>query len=223
MSEREEDCIAEPLDKSLCKLSKFYRDNFIPAYADVIVVKNFKPEEILLEIENILSHFVQILNPGIDSDQKKENINRARGHIERATLDCLKIVWTEQSKNLSKINGDDLARRYCINMPEHEFVRNYEEYNGLLASARLIEMNSVGTSHAETIVAYRRAIELAKILSEHIDYSKLNSFNAFRKIFSAKTNLVSFFLGVAASLVATYLWGVNIYNWINYILGVLHI
>lgn len=223
MSESETDCIEEPLDKSLCKLSKFYRDNFIPAYADVIVVTNFKPEEILLEIENILSHFIQILNPEIDSGQKSENINRARGHIERATLDCLKIVWTEQSKNLSQINSDDLARRYCINMPEHEFVRDYEEYNGLLARARLIEMNSIGTSHTETIVAYRRAIELAKIMSEHIDYNKLNSFKAFRKIFSAKTNLVSFLLGVAASLVATYLWGVNIYNWINYIIGLFHI
>lgn len=221
MSEREEDCIAEPLDKSLCKLSKYYRDNFIPAYADVIVITNYKPEEILLEIENILSHFIQILNPGIDSGQKSENINRARGHIERATLDCLKIVWTEQSMNLSKINSDDLARRYCINMPEHEFVRNYEEYNGLLAKARLLEMNSVGTSHTETIVAYRRAIELAKIMSEHIDYNKLNSFNAFRKILSAKTNLFSFILGVVASLVATYLWGVNIYNGINYIRGLL--
>jgi hypothetical protein len=221
MSESEKNCIAEPLDKSLCKLSKFYRDNFIPAYADVIVITNYKPEEILLEIENILSHFIQILNPGIDSVQKSENINRARGHIERATLDCLKIVWTEQSMNLSKINSDDLARRYCINMPEHEFVRTYEEYNGLLAKARLLEMNSIGTSHTETIVAYRRAIELAKIISEHIDYNKLNSFNAFRKILSAKTNLVSFLLGVVASLVATYLWGVNIYNGLNYVRGLL--
>jgi hypothetical protein len=216
-----ENCVAEPLLKRLCGLSKYYRDNFIPAYADLIVVVNAKPIEILLEIENVLSHFIQILNPEIDHDQKNENIDKARGHVERATLDCLKIVWTEKSKLLSRINSDELARRYCINMPEQDFVRNYEEYKELLAKARLIEMNSVGTSHEETIEAYKRAIELAKNLSSHIDYNKLNSFNAFRKIINAKTSLVSFLLGVSSSLVACYIWGVNIHNSINYIRGLL--
>jgi len=211
MPETKDDCVVEPLTKRLCQLSKYYRENFIPAYADLIVVVNAKPVEILLELENILSHFIQILNPEIKQDQKIENIDKAKGHIERATLDCLKIVWTEKSKLLTNINNDDLVRRYCINMPEYEFVKNYEEYKELLAKARLIEMNSVGTSHEETIEAYKRAIELAKILSEHIDCNKLNSFNAFRKIISAKTNVVSFILGVAASLVASYIWGVDIH------------
>ncbi len=201
-----DNCINDQQLKGLCDLSKYYRDEFIPAYADVVVYLSAKPDETLLEIENILSHVFQVLNPELNDVKKTENIEKAKGHIERATLDCLKIIWGDIGELLQDVNNDEELRRYCINMPEHEFKRKVLEYNALLAEARLIEMESIGKSHDDTIIAYKRAIGLAKELLIAIDNGKIDSFAAFRKLFNIKSNALSFILGVLASIVATILW-----------------
>jgi len=86
-------CLNDAQVAGLCNLAKYYREEFIPAYADVVVYLSAKPDETLLEIENIFSHVFQILNPELIDTKKMENIEKAKGHLERATLDCLKIIW----------------------------------------------------------------------------------------------------------------------------------
>lgn len=179
---------------------------FLPAYADAVVYLSAKPDETLLEIENILSHVFQILNPEFDDSKKAENIGKAKGHLERATLDCLKIIWGDIGQTLRDINGDDDLRKYCVNMSEAEFKQKVTEYYNLLSEARLIEMRSIGKTHEDTIIAYRRAIRLAKELLDVIDQNKISSFRPFRRIINIKSNIFSFILGVLASLAATVLW-----------------
>ncbi len=200
------DCVDNTHVVQLCDLAKYYRDEFIPAYADVVVYLSAKPDETLLEIENILSHVFQVLNPELSDKRKTENIEKAKGHLERATLDCLKIIWGSIGELIADINDDGDRKRYCVNLSESDFNRKVTEYNGLLAEARLIEMNSVGKTHDDTIKAYKRAIQLAKELVVAMDEAKMDSFASFRRIINIKSNTLSFVLGVLASLVATYLW-----------------
>lgn len=199
-------CIDETHAVGLCNLAKYYREEFIPAYADVVVYLSAKPDETLLEIENILSHVFQVLNPELIETKKIENIEKAKGHLERATLDCLKIIWGDIGEHIQHINEDDNLRRYCVNMSENDFKRKVIEYNTLLAEARLIEMKSIGKTHDDTIKAYKKAIQLAKELLLAIDDGKMDSFSSFRKIINMKSNILSFILGILASLVASYLW-----------------
>ncbi|MCX6672703.1 MAG: hypothetical protein NTY37_02870 [Methanothrix sp.] len=203
---KSENCITDSDVKALCDLSEYYRDEFIPAYADAVVYLSAKPDETLLEIENILSHVFQILNPEFDASKKAENIGKAKGHLERATLDCLKIIWGDIGELLRDINGDDNLRKFGVNMSETEFKEKVVEYHNLLSEARLVEMRSIGKSHGDTIIAYKRAIGLAKELLDVIDQGKINSFRSFRKVINIKSNTLSFILGVLASLIATYIW-----------------
>ncbi len=71
-------CINEQQIEGLCKLAKYYREEFVPAYADVVVYLCAKPDETLLEIENILSHVFQVLNPELIDEKKAENIDKSK-------------------------------------------------------------------------------------------------------------------------------------------------
>lgn len=210
-------CIDEQILKKLCELAEYYRNDFLPVYADYVVLLKYKPEEVLSEIENILSHIIKVLLTEVDAPKKNENIEKARAHIDRAILDCLKGEWIEQSEFLSNINGDEHLRRHCTNLPDHEFVGKYVEYNELLKEARRIELNSVGVNHQETIKAYKRAIELSKELIKQVDPSKIDSFERLRRIIFIKLNIYSFFIGVLASLMASYLWKNGFDLWTMYI------
>lgn len=202
----DKNCIDDAHVIGLCNLAKYYRDEFVPAYADVVVFETAKPDETLLELENILSHVFQVLNPELNDTKKTENIEKAKGHLERATLDCLKIIWGDVGELIQDINEDEDERRYCVNLSEADFKRKVAEYYELLAEARLIEMQSIGKTHDDTIKAYKRAIQLAKELLLSIDDAKIDNFASFRRIIKMKSNALSFVLGVLASLVASYLW-----------------
>lgn len=220
-SPEKDPCIDEKILKRLCELAEYYRNEFLPVYADYVILLKYKPEEVLSEIENILSHVIKVLLTEVDAPKKNENIEKARAHIDRAILDCLKGEWIEQSEFLSSINGDEHLRRHCTNLPEHEFVGKYVEYNELLKEARRIELNSVGVNHQDTIKAYKRAIELSKELINQVDPSKISSFERLRRIISIKLNLYSFLIGVFASLMASYLWTNGSYLWTTYIKSLL--
>ena len=127
-------------------------------------------------MENVLSHVMQMLNLELDSARKEENIHKANGHLERATLDCLKIIWGSVGEHLQRICGDEELRTKCIKISDSEFTKKVIEYENLLCEARRIEMKSIGKTHGETIIAYRRAIELAKEIMKAIDCEKIKSY-----------------------------------------------
>lgn len=209
----------DPPVEALLDLFKYYREEFIPAYADLAVYLGAKPDETLLEIENILSHVARCFDPAQDEITKLKNVEKAKRHLERATLDCVKIIWVDISETLDSVNNDETLRRYCVNMPEHEFAKKYMEYQDLLTQARLTEMNSVGVSPLESVYEYKRALELGKYLIRNIDNSKVKHFKEYRKIIMLKTHFISFLLGFVASLLATWACGFGLRECMDYLQG----
>lgn len=203
------DGISQSEDRPVNRLYEFfeyYRSEFIPAYADVLAFLNKKPDETLYEIEQMLSHIDKVFDPTLDEKLRIANVDKAIGHLERAILDCVKIIWIEINNKIDLIYNDTPRRRYCVNMSESEFTKKYLEYNELLSAARRTELESVGISPSKSIPEYKKAILLGKELLESIDSDKLNNFSFFSRILSLKSHAISFALGCAASLFATYLY-----------------
>lgn len=60
----------------------FYRDVFILAYSDLVTFIGEKPEQIVTEIENALSHVAQYHNSNISKSEKTENVKKAHNHFK---------------------------------------------------------------------------------------------------------------------------------------------
>lgn len=71
----------------------FYRETFLPAYSDVVGTIVKKPKQIQTELENTLAHIAQYFNPNLNADTRENNAKKAYDHLQRATLDCYKILW----------------------------------------------------------------------------------------------------------------------------------
>jgi len=203
----------------LYELFNYYRDEFLPVYADVVVYLAYKPDAVRMEIENVLSHVAKVFDPKLDDITKNANLEKAKRHLDRAILDCVKITWIELSQYLDQINSDESLRRYCVNMPEHEFVKKYTEYLDLLAKARVTEMTHVGVTPLKSINEYKQAIRLGKELTGHIDNSKVKSFVPFKNKTNMVSIIVSFFSGVVASLVATWMCGCSLSDCVDLLRG----
>lgn len=193
--------------KELAGFFELYRAEFIPVYADVIAFLDDKPDETLYEIEQILSHIDKIFDPKLDEQTRLKNVDKAVGHLERAILDCVKILWIEINRKVDLIYKDASRRKYCVNMSESEFTKKYIKYNKLLSAARRTELESAGISPSKSIPEYKNAIQLGKELLESIDDDKLNNFCLFSHVLMFKSQVAAFILGCAASLLASYLYG----------------
>lgn len=199
------------VEDALEDLFHFYRDDFLRAYADVVAYLADKPKQVLLEIENAFSHTTQAFNPKLYGDQKLENIRKAKNHLARATLDSYKLTWVEMDSRIKKLNNNENMRRYCVNMPEHEFLKKYSEFKDALRAARLEELKQVGVDPLASLEKYEKALQLGKEVEMYIDDSKIYQFNHFKNILNAKVHVISFLLGVIASIVGGYMY-VHFFN-----------
>lgn len=193
--------------QELAQFFERYRAEFVPVYADVVAFLDDKPDETLYEIEQMLSHIDKVFDPQLDEQTRLKNVDKVVGHLERATLDCVKILWIEINRKIDLIYKDTSRRRYCVNMSESEFTRKYMQYNKLLSAARRIELESAGISPSKSIPEYKKAIQLGKELLESIDEDKLNDFSLFSRALMWKSQAIAFVLGFVASLLASYLYG----------------
>ena len=67
-------------------LFNLYNDNFKPVYADLVGYIGDKPFDVLVELENALSHIFVVFDPNAPAEIKKENLEKAYNHILRTTL-----------------------------------------------------------------------------------------------------------------------------------------
>ena len=93
---------------------KFYKEVFLPVYADVVIFLNDKPIQILVEIENIFSHLMIFFDKKNPRDERIDNLNKAYNHLLRVTLDSYKILWVEISKFIDSLVSDEEKRKFVI-------------------------------------------------------------------------------------------------------------
>ncbi len=93
-------------DSLLDLYRNFYFSSFLPAYADLTGYTLKKHDTVLFSIDSAHSHLMQYLSPDLDLDVREQNLRKAQGHIERATLDCYKLLWLFVEEDLTSLMGD---------------------------------------------------------------------------------------------------------------------
>lgn len=105
---------------------------------------------------------MQYLSPDLDTNAREQNLIKAKGHIERATLDCYKLLWLFVEGDLTSLMGDAEKRVLCVNMAESDLVSKYHEALAKILDSRHCELQNVGINLIDTIEKYRAAIEVTK-------------------------------------------------------------
>ena len=75
-----------------------------------------------------------------------------------------------------------------------------------MRAARLEELKQVGVDPLASLEKYEKALQLGKEVEMYIDDSKIYQFNHFKSILDVKVHIVSFLLGVIASMVGGYMY-----------------
>lgn len=181
----------------------YHQDAFKGIYADLVAVLGNKPSQIAFELEAVLSHLAVAKT---DPDHEEENLKKSLHHLQRASLDASKMLWLEFRNRLDVYMKDSDIRKFCINSPEAEFVKLYENAEKLALEARRTEIKNVGKNPEASVAQYyAAALEFKKALGL-VDTDKIREFKKFCIFRFIKQQWVGFAFGVLASLVASYVW-----------------
>ncbi|WP_094227385.1 hypothetical protein [Methanolobus psychrotolerans] len=196
-------------NSSVEEIFEIYRDVFVPAYADLVGYIGNKPVQITNELDNTLAHVSHIYNPDYPDEKRLENLQKAKNHLTRATLDSYKLLWVEMKKELDLVS-DDRDLEFFINVPEHVFIKEFEDFKTKAQDARNIEMRSVGNSPFDAVEAYKETIRIGKRLLGYIDTNKACNIQKFRTGYWLKENALTILLSFLAGYAANYFW--NLFN-----------
>jgi hypothetical protein len=197
---------------SIESFTQYYRETFVPAYSDVTSYLLAKPESILLGIENTFSHIAQFLDSSKDESIGKDNLKKAYHHLERATLDCYKILWVRMQNDLQEILIDQEMRKFCVNTSESDFLKKYDEFIKRIRDARIYELNNVGADISTTVDHYKRAIECGNSLCSLVDHIKIQDYKETRKKWLKKITIKDVLVGVVGAIIGAILWEVANYT-----------
>jgi hypothetical protein len=177
---------------------EFYRNRFLKPYSDFIALAQYKPEQVLIEESNILSHLAQFFNYDLSEEIRNENLIKAKNHLIRITLDLNKLVWHHLYKNLYSLIIKDEQKRLCFNSPVEEVLKKYGKFLKEGMEARNHEMANVGNHPDDSIKHYEQVNEQGFKILDDLDQVKLESHNSWKRIIRTK----EFLLGIAISLSA---------------------
>ncbi len=187
------------------ELFGFYKGEFVPAYSDLVGYIGDKPQQVLIELENVLSHLSQLFNPEVTPQKKSENLQKAYDHLFRVTLDCYKLLWIKMHDQLKRIEDDDSVRKLGLNISEAEFTMKFQKVKKLAQEARGIEMESVGLSPTASIDKYKEVVKNSYELLDKRDDIKISEIKSLKRFISTKEFLVGIVIGVLGGLISGYL------------------
>jgi hypothetical protein len=149
-----------------------------------------KPEQTIIELENTLAHVAQNFNPDLSSNDKKENLTKAKSHLMRLTLDCHKLLWIVIEEDLKKVYDNPLARILCTNLKSQEVESRYYEVKRLAQEARRIEAKNIGVDPLAAIDSYKQVTSKGLELLENIDNGKFLLYKSYSRIISLKRSII---------------------------------
>lgn len=187
------------------QLFEFYKKEFIPAYSDLVGYIGDKPQQVLIELENVLSHLSQLFNLEVSPKEKSVNLQKANDHLFRVTLDCYKLLWISLLDQLKMIEGDDSVRKFGLNISEAEFTMKSQKIKKLAQEARNIEMKAVGISPMSSIDKYKEVVKNSYELIDKRDDIKISEIKSLKRFISTKEFLIGIVIGVFGGLISGYL------------------
>lgn len=180
----------------------YYTNVFIPVYADTVALLADKPEQLIIEQENSLSHLITYLKDTKDID----NLKKAKGHLQRATLDAYKMTWVELKKKLliyTQIDKTNIS--IAFNLPSAEVLNLLTEFDKNIQEARLIEAKNIGKPNIDAINKYQKSVEIGFYLLSNVDNEKYISYTNFNIKSFLNNHIIGFILGITASLIASFI------------------
>lgn len=181
---------------------EYYNNVFIPSYADAVALLADKPQQLIIEQENSLSHLILYLKDNTDIN----NLKKAKGHLERGTLDAYKMMWVELKKKLLYYTSHDKDNIALVfNLSTQEVLEKLEKFDKNIKEARLIEARNIGKGNLEVSEKYLDSILIGMELIDAIDFNKIKSHKkkTFKEI--VKQNSLGFILGVSSSILASFI------------------
>ena len=172
-----------------------YKEEFLPAYSDLVGFIADKPSNMLLDIENTFSHlmvhFSEQNSPGISQD----NLDKAYNHLIRLTLDCHKLLWATMNKTIDELIGNESKRKFVVCLPEDELIRRYKNYKRAAQDARSTEIENIGINPHLAIQKYKIATQQGMEIIDSIDEIKVKFFEKHKFWYWIKTQVLGILIG----------------------------
>jgi hypothetical protein len=185
------------------ELRRYYYERFIPAYADAVASLGDKPVQLLVEQENTLAHLFAHLEEAGDGS----NLKKATAHLERATLDCYKIIWVEYKERLkSYISLDNSNLALAFNKEESEVLEKIKKIDTLAREARELESLNVGKNTTQALDKYIEVVALEKELLDSVDIKKVSSYQRFQLTTFLQDQYLGLILGILGGLISSYIY-----------------
>lgn len=181
-------------------LFAFYRNEFLPSYSDLVGYIADKPQQILYELEHVFSHISQTYNPDVSPDMKEDNIEKAYGHLQRATLDGYKLLWVTIYGELRDIEEDEALRKLGLKISGSVFLIKVQELKKLAQEARKTEMMSMGIDPIASINLYKRVVTRGYELLGVIDDTKAKEVEEYVKSLKRSISTREFIICIVISL-----------------------
>ena len=183
-----------------------YQGHFKDIYADLCIVRGNKPAQIAFEIEAAFSHLSVAKLNSDDAELYEKNLNRAKGHIERAILDAVKILWLEYHNRLVNVVQDPGLRQFCVNCSEAEFIQSFHQAEAQTIEARKVEIDNVGKDPLASIAMYYDAAKSMQETLMKVDEVKKANFSKFSFGNFIKTQAAGLIIGIMAGLITGYVF-----------------
>jgi hypothetical protein len=195
------------VSRSYKDLLKLFKNVFKPAYADLVAYIGDKPINILVEMENTLSHIFTSFDESKSPNVRQENIEKAYNHLVRATLDCYKLLWVHINKEIDEIFRSD-TKRFALTISESDFLKLRNLFKEKAREARRKELNNIGCNPLAPVKDYMEAIRIGKQITNSVDDEREGRARKFTLRAKLEELVASFVIGVVTGIIAT-----MIYNW----------
>lgn len=187
------------------KLFAFYQNKFKPIYADLVSVRGKKSLVVDAQIESAMSHLALGKTSG-DPDALQQNLDSAYGHIARACLDSAKLLWLDRFERVKEVRSDRLKWKWCAMVSSGALDRLYQEGENLIKEARRLDTQVAGHALDDLVERYYLSISKYQQILDSLDWEKLSDIDQFRWLHIIKQNLAGFVLGIAASIIDSYIY-----------------
>lgn len=183
----------------------FYSAVFLPAYARAVAELQDKPIQITVEIENAFSHMAvsSSYSKVRNIIKQNEHLKKAKGHLERATLDAYKFTWIALCKK-SRIFDEKGVLEHATKISLEDAVKLHEEFKRSAKEARIKELANLEEEPEIRNQFYKKAIDIADQLYDSLDMHKLRRFKNFSLLYYIKTNSISYMLGVLTGVTGNF-------------------
>lgn len=143
--------------RTLPELLIFYKEVFLPAYAELVGYVGDKPAQVLIEIENMSTHLIRSLDESESETLRAENLNKAYNHLVRLAIDCYKMLWAVVRDDF--LEAEEIAiAAMADGITKPQFFLYKQEFKEMSKRARELEMSLVGTTPEGCLSAWSAAI-----------------------------------------------------------------